>query len=229
MNDVLGQAIEDFHKGRKPGRLWVNNKYGPKEEMPIDTYFRAPDEMPDLEWMALQACRGSVLDIGAGAGSHALALQAMGVRVTALDLSPKNAAVMRERGVEHVLEADFFSLAGDRYDTLLLMMNGIGLAGTIEGLKLFFARAALLLNPGGQLLFDSSDIAYLYEGKLPAGPDYYGEILYQYEYKKEKGDWFKWLFIDRDTLTRVALECGWVIELLNDDGYDQFLVRAHKV
>lgn len=226
MKDVLGRAISDYYHQQATGRLWVNNKYGPKEEMPIATYFRSPDEMPELEWVALRQCRGRVLDIGAGAGSHALALQEMGAPVVALDISPLAAEVMTLRGVRHVITSDFFQLDMDPFDTLFMTMNGIGLAGTLDGLVLFLDHARKLLTPGGQLILDSSDIAYLYEGRPPKGPPYYGEILYQYEYRRQRSDWFKWLFIDRMTFGKIAKDNGWNVELLFEDGYDQYLVRC---
>ena len=247
MKDVLGQAIMDYHRGAFEGRLYVHNKYGPKEEMPVTVYFRTIEEMPELEWVALQECRGRILDIGAGAGSHALALQQMGQDVTALEISPLSAGVMRERGVKQILQQDFFRLgpqgpatdglvAGDggvpgdagTYDTLLLMMNGIGLAGTLAGLRLFFRHARSLLRPGGQLLFDSSDIAYLYKGKAPTTGDYYGEIFYQYGYRRQRSDWFKWLFIDRVTLGAIATEEGWTTDIICEDDKDQFLARCRR-
>jgi SAM-dependent methyltransferase len=209
--------------------------------MPVDVYFRDPDDMPELEWIALQQCRGAVLDIGAGAGSHTLALQQMGLNTTALDFSPKAAAVMKLRGVKKVLCEDFFNLkAGSpgpvpqetdlpgtqSFDTLLLLMNGIGLAGTLDGLRTFLAKARSLLRPGGQLIFDSSDVAYMYDGEIPQTPDYYGEILYQYEYRKQRSDWFKWLFIDRKTLSRIAIAEGWHVEVLFGDEWEQYLVKC---
>jgi SAM-dependent methyltransferase len=230
MKDVLGTAISDFHNNTSTGKLWVHNKYGPKEEMPVDVYFRDMEEMPQLEWAALHQCRGRILDIGAGAGSHALALQEMKLDISALDISPLSAAVMRARGVRKVINEDFFKLnTGPQeplYDTLLLLMNGIGLSGTLGGLRLFLTKARTLLHPGGQLIFDSSDIAYLYDGKPPLSPAYYGEILYQYEYRRQRSDWFKWLFIDRKTLTKIATEEGWQIELIFEDHYDQYLARC---
>jgi len=227
MKDVLGTAISDFHNNTSTGKLWVHNKYGPKEEMPVDVYFRNMEEMPELEWAALHQCRGRILDIGAGAGSHALALQEMKLDISALDISPLSAAVMRARGIRNVVNEDFFHLNTETlYDTLLLLMNGIGLSGTLSGLRLFLTKARSLLHPGGQLIFDSSDIAYLYNGKPPKSPEYYGEILYQYEYRRRRSDWFKWLFIDRKTLTNIVTEEGWQIELIFEDPHDQYLVRC---
>jgi len=226
MKDVLGAALSDYFHKTSAGKLWVNNKYGPREQMPVDVYFREAEDMPELEWIALQQCKGRVLDIGAGAGSHALVLQQMGLDITALDISPKAAAVMKLRGVKKILCQDFFALETGSFDTLLLLMNGIGLAGTVDGLRNFLAKARSLLRPGGRLIFDSSDVAYMYEGKIPKSPDYYGEILYQYEYRKQQSDWFKWLFIDRKTLGEIAASEGWHTELLFGDEWDQYLVKC---
>ena len=125
--------------------------------MPVKIYFRSMEEMPELEWIALQQCRGKILDIGAGAGSHALALQQLGQSVTALEISPLASDVIKARGVKKVLCADVFRLAGrKKYDTLLLMMNGIGLTGTLSGLRDFLRTSRALLHPGGHLIFDSS-------------------------------------------------------------------------
>jgi len=104
-------------------------------------------------------------------------------------------------------------------------MNGIGLAGTITGLHQFFKHIKKLLRPGGQLLFDSSDVAYLYDGKVPEMKNYYGEVSYQYEYKKEKTAWFKWLYVDQEKLIAVAKEEGWITEILCEDDHDQYLAR----
>ncbi|MEO7214322.1 class I SAM-dependent methyltransferase [Mucilaginibacter sp.] len=226
--DIFGQALWDHFKTAKSAKLFINNKYGPKEEMPLDIYFRGEDEMPDLELLALDQCKGRVLDIGAGAGSHALVLQQRGIEVTAMDISGKAVAIMQERGVKQAIEHDIFNYGGEKFDTLLLLMNGIGLCGNIQQLRVFLQHTKKLLKPGGQLLFDSSDIAYLYEGNPPAG-NYYGELWYQYAYKGQKNEWFQWLYIDADTLIQVAAEEGWAIEILDEDDMDGYLARLMPI
>lgn len=228
MEDILGQAVYDHYNGDRTGKLWIYNTYGPREEMPVDVYFRTEDDMPDLEWLALEKCYGKVLDIGAGAGSHTLALQKRGADVTAIDISPLLMQVMRHRGVEKAMQANIFQFNTEYFDTLLLLMNGIGLAETLEGLKVLLLHLKSLLNPNGQILFDSSDVAYLYDEKLPAD-HYYGEITYRYSYKKIKTDWFTWLYIDEHTLTSVAIECGFDMEILLEDEFGQYLVRLTAI
>ena len=228
LQDVLGTAIADFYFKRAPSKLWVYDTVGPRVEMKVATYFRDWADMPHLERIALQECRGRVLDIGAGAGSHALELQKRGLDVRALDISPEAVRVMEARGVTNAVAADIFEFSDGKYDTLLLLMNGIGLVGNTDGLRHFLRHVKDLLLPGGQLLFDSSDVSYLYEDSLLPETHYYGEITCRYGYKRGKTDPFSWLYIDYDMLGKIARTEGWEAELLFEDGNDQYLVRLKR-
>jgi hypothetical protein len=227
MNDILGQAISSHYHKLPKHKLWINNRYGPKEEMPIATYFRKEDDMPDLEWLALNECRGKVLDVGAAAGCHSLILQERDIDITAMDISPLAVDVMREQGVKNVVMADIFTYNQGKFDTLLLLMNGMGLAATITQAKQLLLHLGTLLTPDGQILFDSSDVAYVYEGKLPK-THYYGEIWYQYEYNKRQTDWFRWLYVDETTMQGIAAETGFKMEVLLEDEFGQYLARLTK-
>lgn len=225
MKDIIGQAIHDYHHRLPQPPLWVCYEDGAWDEMRPAVYFRPPARMPPLERKAIRQCCGRILEIGAGAGSHALLLQSRGLEVTALDISPKAVEVMRLRGVQQTVCADIFQFEGSTWDTLLLLMNGIGLAGTLPGLRRFLQQARRLLNPGGQLLFDSSDVAYLYDADPPPADPYYGEVRYRYLYGEDKTDWDTWLYIDRHTLAKEAAADGWHTRVLFDDGDDQYLAR----
>ncbi len=227
--DVLGEAISDYYHNNAPQKLWIHSHYGPKEEMPVHIYFRDEKDMTPLELVALKKCKGAILDIGAGAGSHALYLQQKEKEVAALEISPKACEVMRLRGITNVIEANIFQFQGQRFDTLILLMNGIGLTATIAGLQQFLRHAKALLNKGGQLLFDSSDVSYLYDGTVPLTSDYFGEILCQYRYKRLKTDWFTWLYIEQATLMHIAAKEGWKTDVIMEDEHAQYLVRLTLV
>jgi SAM-dependent methyltransferase len=225
MTDVLGHAIADFYYQTEPKKLWINNRYWAKEVMPVEVYFRDETNMTKLELMALQLCTGKILDIGAGAGSHVLWLQQNKADVTALEISPLACEVMAKRGVTTIINQDIFTYHVERYDTLLLLMNGIGLTANLSGLQSFLQHVKQLLLPGGQLLFDSSDVSYLYDGSVGLSSNYFGVIDYQYQYKKLKTDWFTWLYIDQATLQHIAYDAGFKTEFLMEDENAQYLVR----
>jgi len=223
--DVFGNALNDQFKTGQPEILWLNNSYDEPEEMPVDIFFRKEDEMPDIELEAMDLCEGRVLDVGGGAGSHSLILQERGFDVIALDISDTAVEIMKSRGLKQVVKADIYTYSGEKFDTLLFLMNGIGLTGTLEGFRRFLEHAKTLLNEDGQLLFDSSDISYLYEETKKPTDKYFGEVSYQYAYRGETGEWFNWLYIDPFTLKKIAKECGWECHLLFDTGEDQYLAE----
>lgn len=225
--DVYGEALYDFHSLQELKEpLLLHSSYGDVEEMPIEVFFREEEDFPELEHIALALCDGHVLDVGAGVGSHTLYLQDKGFTVDALEISETACVIMKNRGVKNIIHADFFQLKDKLYDTLLFLMNGIGLAGSIEGLREVLQHSKDLLSENGQLLFDSSDISYLYEEYHISKPEYYlGQINYRYQYKGHFGKPFNWLYIDQETLIQVAHEENWIVQILFEDGNDQYLVR----
>lgn len=223
--DIQGQALYDFWTSGKSKSLKVHNSYGLPEKMPVEVFFSSYEELPQIEKYALEICKGHILDIGAGAGKHSLALQEMGKRVSALEFSPLSAEVIRNRGVKEVIEQDIFTFSNQKFDTLLMLMNGIGLAGNLERLKFLMQHFKKLLHENGQWIFDSSDISYLYPpGERPEKP-YFGEIHYRFEYKKLKGRWFQWLYIDQDILKKIAKQQGWNLQVVYENDQDEFLAR----
>ena len=230
--DPMGQAIADYHATGKASRLRVFSPMFDEDEIPVSTLFRTRDEMPGIEQEALKVANGHILDVGAGAGCHTLALQAMEKRVTAIDISPLAVETMRQRGVKDVHEQDFFSLDG-QFDTILMLMNGIGIVGTISRLPAFFMQVDHLLAPGGQLLCDSSDLCYLYEDEdgiidLTGVEGYYGELTYRMQYKAVKGEPFPWLFIDPETLREQAAAHGFYCDILVRGEHYDYLARLTR-
>jgi SAM-dependent methyltransferase len=223
--DVYGKALTDFGDGDEEATLILHNSYGEPEDMPLWYFFREYDEMPEMEKMALSICEGKVLDVGAGTGSHSLVLQHFGYDVTAMDTSVMAVELMKKSNVKQVLQEDFFQHNDVKYDTILSLMNGIGIIGTLDRMAVFLDKAKHLLNPGGQLVFDSSDIKYLYEGQDLPKSHYYGEVKFRYEYKGSFGDWFDWVYIDQKKLSEMTESLGWYTYFLHSDEHDQYLVR----
>ena len=155
--DPFGMALMAYFEGDENAEVISRREDGIESPMAIRDFFRSPGEIPFLariEITALEACRGHVLDIGAGAGVHSLLLQQCGLPVTAIDISPQAVTIMRQRGVNDVHCTDIFEYHGGPYDTMLMMCHGIGLVETIAGLDRFLAYAQSLLAEDGQLLFE---------------------------------------------------------------------------
>ncbi len=232
--DPMGAAIADFYKNGIAGRLRVLSSMFDEDEIPVAHLFREEDEMGELELKALALSKGRILDVGAGAGCHALALQDMGIAVTAIDVSPLSVEVMRKSGVEDARLINLYdnSLRG-MYDTILMLMNGSGIIGKIANMYQFFARINSLLAPGGQVLMDSSDLIFLFEDEdggvdVDLAGDYYGEVDFTMQYKNIKGETFDWLYVDFETLAYHAGENGFIAEIVKQGEHYDYLARITR-
>lgn len=230
-NDPMGAAIRDYQNKGKASRLRVLSSMFDEDEMPVVHLFRTFNQMPRLEQKALSMAKGRVLDIGAGAGCHALALQERGLEVKAIDISPLSCEVMKERGVKDAECVNLFNpqLQG-KYDTLLLLMNGTGIAGKLNRLSMLLNRLKELLAEGGQILIDSSDLKYIYENEdgsmdIDLNAPYYGEVDYQMQYKNIKGEPFDWLYTDPMLLASISKQCGLNCEIVEEGENYDFLAR----
>ena len=228
--DPMGRAIADYHSTGKAAKLRVLSSMFYEDEMPVATLFRNFEQMPPLEQKMMSLAQGRVLDVGAGSGCHSLVLMERGLSVKAIDISELSVQVMRERGVDAALVNFFDETFVEKFDTILMAMNGIGIVGKVERLPEFFRSVKRLLAPGGQLLLDSSDLRYLFEDEdgsfavdLAAG--YYGEVDFEMRYKGVKGAAFDWLYIDFDTLSLYANEAGLDCERCADGEHYDYLAR----
>lgn len=229
--DPMGTAISDYFNHHRADRLRVFSSQFEEDMIPVKELFRTMQSMPMLERTALQMSEGKILDVGAGSGCHALALQEIDKEVCAIDISPLSVEVMKQRGVKDSRLVNLFDETfTETFDTILMLMNGSGIIGRLSNMPNFFQRMKLLLRPGGCILMDSSDLRYLFEEEdgsivIDLAGDYYGEIDFQMQYKNVKGDTFDWLYVDFQTLSLYASECGFKAELVKEGKHYDYLAK----
>jgi len=215
--DPIGKAVHDYFHGIVGDSILVRTDIAEDETLSPGYFFRTFEQMPLQEQEALKRCKGKILDIGAGAGAHSVWLKEQGLEVISIDISPLSCEVMRKRGLNNVLCGNIYSLTDQKFDTILLLMNGAGVAQTLPGLTILLNHLKQLLNPGGKILADSSDLLYLFtdengESWIDIASDtYYGEMEYQLSYKTVRGKKFPWLFVDSDTLAEYAERSGFKV------------------
>ena len=229
--DPMGAAIAEYHRTGRANTLRVFSSQFDEDEIPVEQLFRTFEEMPPIEQEALQLAQGRILDVGAGSGCHALALQDMSKEVTAIDISELSVKVMNERGVKDARTVDLYDeRMTETFDTILLLMNGSGIIGNIEGMERFFLRMKQLLNPRGSIYMDSSDLKYLFEEEdgsylIDIAGDYYGLVDFQMQYKQVKGAPFDWLYIDFDTLSYYAKQYGFTAQIVCEGEHYDYLAK----
>lgn len=205
------------------------------ERIPASIFFREPAEMPPLERHALELCRrsgGRVLDIGAGAGCHALALQGYGMEVEAVDSCPDAVKVMRRRGLDAQLGCMWDLGDLQEYSTLLLLMNSAGAAGSLRGLRRLLRRLRARSAPHCRVLLDTSlpcwpDVYAAAERRLrPLAADSFADqewavLQCRLSHGSLVGKAFPLLFSEASSIAVAAQAAGWQSEVLFEDAQRQ--------
>ena len=230
MKDLFGQAILDYQTQNTPEDLVTETNISEADEMSVAYLFRTYQEMPKIEKKALKLARGKILDVGCGAGSHSLYLQRKGFEITAIDISPKAIQACQLRGVKDARIQHLLELENEQFDTILLLMNGTGIFGTLAETSKYLQKLKSLLTPNGQILIDSSDIIYMFDqdedgAYMVPATGYYGELTFNVSYKAQTEDAFPWLYLDYNTLQNAAHANGLQCELLLEGNHFDYLAR----
>jgi SAM-dependent methyltransferase len=232
MKDLFGKAILDFQTKNSPEDLITETSISEADKMSVAYLFRIYNEMPKLEQLALQLAKGKVLDVGCGAGSHSLTLQNdRNLDVTAIDISENAIEACTLRGITNAKVANILDLdSTEKFDTILLLMNGTGIFGTLKETASYLQKLKSLLNPNGQILIDSSDIIYMFDddedgGKWIPSNGYYGELTFTISYKTDTEASFPWLYLDYNTLQNAAFANGLKCELILEGEHFDYLAK----
>jgi hypothetical protein len=228
LSDPLGKAISEYWENPqgKYSSVEVFMNGEPMQEMHATLFFRNSRQFKQYERLALKECVGPVLDVGAASGIHSIWLHSRGLEVTSLDFSELCCKVMLQRGLTEVVCDDVMLYdPKKKFKTILLLMNGTGLAGSLDNLVPFLKKLKKMLQKDGQILIDSSDIMYYYRGRAMPLHCYYGDVEFQMRYGKMHGSPFPWTFVDPDTLLRYAEQAGYTTEFLHTDSGGHYLAK----
>lgn len=232
MKDLFGQALLDYHNNNYTEDIITSTSISDEDILPLSYLFRAYKDMPKLEQRALKQCKGNILDVGCGSGSHSLYLQKKGFKIKAIDISEGAIEVCQQRGV---LNAQVKPLLEEteQFDTILLLMNGTGIFQETQQVSNYLKHLKSLLNVNGQILIDSSDIKYMFEDEdggywMDMNAGYYGELDYFLSYKGNKETPMKWLYLDFETLKLTCETLGLKCELILEGEHFDYLARLTK-
>ncbi|MDX1271894.1 methyltransferase domain-containing protein [Bizionia paragorgiae] len=229
MKDLFGNALLDYQNNNYTEDIITATSISEEDTLPLPYLFRSYEDMPPIEQKALSLAKGRILDVGAGAGSHSLYLQSQGFKVKAIDTSKGAVRVCQLRGVEQVEHLALLEET-ETFDTILLLMNGTGIFQTFQNIPSYLKHLKSLLNSGGQILIDSSDITYMFEDEdggfwqdLHNG--YHGEVDYYLSYKDEDEVPLKWLYLDFQSLHIAAASSGLHCEMVFEGEHFDYLAK----
>lgn len=220
--DAFGRLLQDYLAGEDGLELVERDDGFVGAAGRASAYFTPYSAWPAHERAALAWARGRVLDIGCGAGRHALHLQQSGLAVVGIDASPLAVAVCRRRGLREARVLDVARIGPDTglgtFDTLLLLGANVGLLGSAEGARALLARFHAIPSARARILAESRDPAALdapvhaaYQeanrrrGRLP------GQLRLRIRYKEDATPWFDYLFVAREELKELLAGTGWAV------------------
>jgi SAM-dependent methyltransferase len=231
-SDLLGIACKRYFADGddQPIRVFINGKQD--SDLLPSYFFRKASGINSIERAALAAAKGNILDIGAGAGCHSVILQERGAKVVSLEKSPALCEIIKNRGIRQVVCCDVLQYRGSGFDTILLLMNGFGLAGTDIQLEQFIGHLVAMLRPGGSVIGDSTDIAYFYRQtnqavELDLNAGYFGNVVFQLNWQGQTTA-IPWLFADEWLLRETCEHLGLKFSVIRRGSDHQFLCRITK-
>ena len=150
---------------------------------------------------------------------------------TALDFSPHAIKVLKARGIKKVVESDFFNYqTKEKYDSILFLMNGIGIVEKAIYADKLFTQLHNLLTNNGHAFIHSSDLKYLFEiggGYLLPEEGYYGDVQFTVKYKGAEES-FDWTYIDEESLSLFARQNGFNAKKISESEFGDFLLKVWK-
>jgi len=212
--ELFGKALKSYFIGDLTSHITIHNIGGRSDVMPASVFYRKADSM-EIDKIALQLCKGRILDIGAGTGDHSLYLQNQGYKVTALDISNDSCEIIKTRGIREVICCDIFSLKSEvKYDTLLLLGRSIGAVGDIDGLKKFLQISKKLLSENGQIIFNSIN--------EPSKTQWRSRQMC-FEYNGQTGEPIDWLDIGESSFSLLANDHQYALEVIHREKDNNYL------
>ena len=233
--DAFGHCLYDHQKGQETYQI-VERDDGHIDVVPADRYFAEFEDWPKHQREAMEYVEGRVLDIGCGAGKHALYLQNQDYQVTGIDISPLAVEVSEKRGLKDARIMDIKKVDEhfDDIDTVLMLGNNFGLFGGKDRAELLLKKLKNATSEDCTIIAESMDphetekdyhLEYhkknLQKGRLP------GRLVIRSRNKKYATPWFDYLLVSQKEMREVLENTDWDVKK-TIDGEGRYICLIEK-
>lgn len=235
--DAHGHSMYDYLKGKDGFEIverddgFITPTNAPK------VYFSKHQDWPPHEKRAMKYAKGRVLDIGCGAGRHAIYLQERGLDVLGIDTSPLAIKVCKLRGLKKAKEMSITQINSKlgKFDTMLMLGNNFGLFESFNKAKRLLKRFYKITSDEARIIAESMDP---YKTEEPAHFEYHkfnrkrgrmsGQVRLRVRYKKYATLWFDYLLVSKDEMQNILHDTGWRIKRFIDSGQSIYTAIIEK-
>ena len=230
--DVFGEIIQQYHQGLPCSEV-IERSDGYVSSNSLEKYFKEYKNWDKIDKVAMTHASGLTLDIGCGAGKHAIYLQEQGLDVIAVDSSRKCVEVAKAQGVRnsrvHAIE-DIHTLKNQSFETVLLLGANLGLLGSRSKAKRTLKSLYQATTPAAKIIGTTVDYTTttekahkLYQKKNLERKRLAGTVRMRIRWKDMVGEWFDYLLLTESDLRSVLQGTGWEISevISNEDSPNQ--------
>lgn len=234
--DACGHSFEDYLRGRAVSQI-VERSDGYVDPDGLKGYFDAIKDWHPVEKQAMRYVRGRVLDVGCGAGRHAIHLQGKGFDVVGIDNSPLAVNVCRERGLRNARGMSITEVSArlGMFDTIIMMGNNFGLFGNLTRARWLLRRMSRMTSTTGRIVAATTDIYdtdvpehLMYQAQNRARGRMSGQIRFRIRYKKYATPWIDYLMVSREELEGILQGTDWTVSKYLDTDAAQYVAVIDK-
>ena len=222
IQDAYGHLLWDYYNGQENVEIveredgFINtSRFGPLN------YFAEYADWAEHQKLAIKYAAGCVLDIGCGAGRHAIYLQEQGHDVLGTDISPLAIRTCQHRGLNNALVVPVTQVSSKigTFDTILMMGHNFGLAGSYKRAKWLLRRFAAMTTDTAKIIAETLNP---YQTEDPGHLAYHqfnrdrgrmsGQLRLRIRYRQYITPWFDYLFISKAEMEDLLDGTAWRVE-----------------
>ncbi len=236
--DAYGQEVWSHFKGERNFEIIEREDGYFDVSSGAPAYFAEYEDWPEHHKKVMKSVRGKVLDIGCGAGRHAIYLQGRGFDVTGIDSSPLAIKVCRLRGLKKARVmpiAEIGNFAPCSFDTILMLGNNFGLFGSLINARRLLRKLYRITSDDAKIIAESNDpygtrnrFHLAYQRANRGRGRMSGQLRIRIRYMKYVGRWFDYLIVSREEMREILKETGWNATQFIDSGGSPYIAIIEK-